>query len=104
MICRIFIPTGDYGYLPGLYRTDDYDLLAMDIQEKSAKEVKKYYLIFKKKWKQLAGKSFTSRVPCQADVARSVRESQNQTAQQTSAEAGRSSSVTRDRDGHNRWK
>jgi len=34
--------------------TDDYDLLATDIQEKSPKEVKKYYLIFKKKWKQLA--------------------------------------------------
>jgi SWI/SNF-related matrix-associated actin-dependent regulator of chromatin subfamily A member 5 len=32
-------------------------LLATDIQEKTAKEVKKYYLVFKKKWKQLAGMS-----------------------------------------------
>lgn len=36
-------------------RTDDYDLLATDIQEKTAQEVKRYYLVFKKKWKQLAG-------------------------------------------------
>jgi len=33
--------------------TDDYDLLATDIQEKMPKEVKTYYLVFKK-WKQLA--------------------------------------------------
>jgi hypothetical protein len=36
-------------------RTDDYDLLATDIQEKTPEEVKRYYLVFKKKWKQLAG-------------------------------------------------
>jgi hypothetical protein len=30
------------------FRTDDYDLLATDIQEKMPKEVKKYYLIFKR--------------------------------------------------------
>jgi SWI/SNF-related matrix-associated actin-dependent regulator of chromatin subfamily A member 5 len=41
----------------GSSRTDDYDLLATDIQEKTPKEVKKYYLIFKKKWKHLAGTS-----------------------------------------------
>jgi hypothetical protein len=34
---------------------DGYDLLATDIQEKTLKEVKKCYLVFKKKWKQLAG-------------------------------------------------
>jgi hypothetical protein len=62
MVGRTFIPTGDYGGLPRLHRTDDYDLLATDIQEKSAKEVKKYYVVFKQKWKQLAGKSFTSRL------------------------------------------
>jgi len=27
----------------------------MDIQEKMLKEAKKYYAVFKKKWKQLAG-------------------------------------------------
>jgi len=47
--------TTGFDYSSGLRRTDDYDLLAADIQEKSAKEVKKYYLVFKKKWKQLAG-------------------------------------------------
>ena len=39
----------------GLCRTDDYDLLATDLQEKTPKEVKKYHVLFKKKWKQLAG-------------------------------------------------
>jgi SWI/SNF-related matrix-associated actin-dependent regulator of chromatin subfamily A member 5 len=39
------------------FRTDDYDLLATDIQEKTPKEVKKYYLVFTKKWKQLAGET-----------------------------------------------
>jgi hypothetical protein len=29
----------------------------MDIQEKTPKEVKKYYAVFKKKWKQLVGAS-----------------------------------------------
>ena len=32
MVCCIFIPTGDNGHLAGLHRTDDYDLLATDIQ------------------------------------------------------------------------
>ena len=41
------------GNSPILCRTDDYDLLAMDTQEKTPKEVKKYYAVFKKKWKQL---------------------------------------------------
>jgi len=34
--------------------TDDYVLLVTDIQEKTLKEAKKYFLVFKK-WKQLAG-------------------------------------------------
>jgi hypothetical protein len=50
---------GVHARLPGLQRTDDYNLLATDIQEKTPKGVKKYYLVFKKKWKQLAGKSLS---------------------------------------------
>lgn len=34
---------------------EDWVLLATDIQEKTANEVKRYYEIFKKKWKQLSG-------------------------------------------------
>lgn len=34
---------------------EDWDLLATDIQEKTPKEVKRYYAVFKKKWKQLSG-------------------------------------------------
>jgi len=34
--------------------TDDYDLLASEIQDKDWREVKKYYLYFKKHWKELA--------------------------------------------------
>ena len=36
------------------YRTDDYDLLASEIQDKSADDVARYYPVFKKKWKELA--------------------------------------------------
>ena len=35
-------------------RTDDYDLLASEIQDKDAKAVKRYYTYFKKHWKELA--------------------------------------------------
>jgi hypothetical protein len=35
-------------------RTDDYELLASEIQDKESKEVKRYYLYFKKHWKELA--------------------------------------------------
>ncbi|KAH7920364.1 hypothetical protein BV22DRAFT_1039935 [Leucogyrophana mollusca] len=34
--------------------TDDYDLLASEIQDKDAKQVKKYYVYFKKHWKELS--------------------------------------------------
>ncbi|KAI9566285.1 SNF2 family N-terminal domain-containing protein [Boletus coccyginus] len=34
--------------------TDDYDLLASEIQDKDAKAVKRYYIYFKKHWKELA--------------------------------------------------
>ncbi|KIJ66629.1 hypothetical protein HYDPIDRAFT_174654 [Hydnomerulius pinastri MD-312] len=34
--------------------TDDFDLLASEIQDKDAKQVKKYYTYFKKHWKELA--------------------------------------------------
>ncbi|KAN0078484.1 ISWI, HAND domain containing protein [Tylopilus felleus] len=34
--------------------TDDYDLLAPEIQDKDAKAVKRYYTYFKKHWKELA--------------------------------------------------
>ncbi|KAF8551112.1 hypothetical protein OG21DRAFT_1445699 [Imleria badia] len=34
--------------------TDDYDLLASEIQDKDPKAVKRYYIYFKKHWKELA--------------------------------------------------
>ena len=37
-----------------LFRTDDYDLLASEIQDKDPKAVKRYYTYFKKHWKELA--------------------------------------------------
>ncbi|TCD66522.1 hypothetical protein EIP91_001298 [Steccherinum ochraceum] len=34
--------------------TDDFDLLASEIQEKTADDVERYYPVFKKRWKELA--------------------------------------------------
>ena len=36
------------------YRTDDYELLASEIQDKNADDVSRYYPVFKKKWKELS--------------------------------------------------
>lgn len=36
------------------FRTDEYDLLASEIQDKDARAVKRYYTYFKKHWKELA--------------------------------------------------
>lgn len=36
-------------------RTDDYDLLATEIQDKTGEDVARYYPVFRKKWKELAG-------------------------------------------------
>lgn len=38
-------------------RTDDYDLLASEIQDKTGDDVARYYPVFRKKWKELAGAS-----------------------------------------------
>lgn len=38
-----------------LRRTDDFELLATEIQDKTAEQVEEYYAVFKKKWKELAG-------------------------------------------------
>lgn len=35
------------------HRTEDYELLASEIPDKSARDVEKYYPVFKKKWKTL---------------------------------------------------
>ena len=40
-----------------LIRSADHETLAEEIQEKTAAEVKKYYKVFKKEWKTLAGTS-----------------------------------------------
>ena len=37
-----------------LDRTDDYELLASEIQDKTADDVARYYPVFKKKWKELS--------------------------------------------------
>lgn len=39
-------------------RTDDYELLASEIQDKNADDVAEYYPAFKKKWKELSGECF----------------------------------------------
>jgi hypothetical protein len=45
-------------------RTDNYEVLANEIQDKSEDDVKKYYPVFVKKWKQLSGTYFRlSRAP-----------------------------------------
>lgn len=36
-------------------RTDDYDLLASEITDKSVEDIASYYPVFRKKWKTLAG-------------------------------------------------
>jgi len=61
------------------FRTDDCNLLATDIQDKVPKEVKKYYLVFKKKWKQLAGET-RSYLWLIRRFIYSIRISQNRTA------------------------
>jgi hypothetical protein len=38
-----------------LHRTDDYDLLASEIQDKDAEDVAAYYPVFEKKWMELPG-------------------------------------------------
>jgi len=37
------------------YRTDDFDLLASEIQDKTPQDVAAYYPVFRKKWKELSG-------------------------------------------------
>ena len=36
-------------------RTNDFELLASEIQDKTADDVAIYYPVFKKKWKELSG-------------------------------------------------
>ena len=43
-----------------LIRDADADLLAEEVQEKTADEIKKYYKVFKEDWKLLAGTSYSS--------------------------------------------
>lgn len=42
-----------------MIRNVDHDTLAEEIQEKTAAEIKKYYKVFKKEWKTLAGMCVT---------------------------------------------
>jgi len=49
--------TGSFDCSLGSCSTEVCDLLATDIQEKTAKEVKKHYHVFETKWKPLAGMS-----------------------------------------------
>jgi SWI/SNF-related matrix-associated actin-dependent regulator of chromatin subfamily A member 5 len=37
------------------HRTEDFDLLASEIQDKSTADVAAYYPVFRKKWKELSG-------------------------------------------------
>ena len=48
-----------------MIRNVDHDTLAEEIQEKTAAEIKKYYKVFKKEWKTLAGMSVTA---CQSSL------------------------------------
>jgi SWI/SNF-related matrix-associated actin-dependent regulator of chromatin subfamily A member 5 len=38
------------------HRTEDFDLLASEIQDKTSQDVAAYYPVFRKKWKELSGK------------------------------------------------
>jgi SWI/SNF-related matrix-associated actin-dependent regulator of chromatin subfamily A member 5 len=42
------------------HRTEDFDLLASEIQDKTAQHVAAYYPVFRKKWKELSGKGLGS--------------------------------------------
>jgi hypothetical protein len=37
------------------HRTEDFELLASEIQDKTAQNVAAYYPVFRKKWKELSG-------------------------------------------------
>jgi len=37
------------------HRTEDFDLLASEIQDKTTQDVAAYYPVFRKKWKELSG-------------------------------------------------
>lgn len=45
----------DIPHVDTLLRHETWDVYAAEIQDKSQQEVKAYYLVFQKKWKQLAG-------------------------------------------------
>jgi SWI/SNF-related matrix-associated actin-dependent regulator of chromatin subfamily A member 5 len=36
-------------------RTEDFDLLSSEIQDKTAQNVAAYYPVFRRKWKELSG-------------------------------------------------
>jgi hypothetical protein len=38
------------------HRTEDFDLLASEIQDKTTQDVAAYYPVFRKKWTELSGK------------------------------------------------
>ena len=42
------------------HRTDDFDLLASEIQDKTTQDVAAYYPVFRKKWKELSGTRLVS--------------------------------------------
>jgi hypothetical protein len=37
------------------HRTEDFELLSSEIQDKTAQNVAAYYPVFRKKWKELSG-------------------------------------------------
>jgi SWI/SNF-related matrix-associated actin-dependent regulator of chromatin subfamily A member 5 len=55
-----FHPHHSFFLIPFLVRDADADLLAEEVQEKTADEIKKYYKVFKEDWKFLAGTSYSS--------------------------------------------
>ena len=38
-------------------RNEDFEAFAREVDSKSPEEIKKYYAVFKKKWKELSGMS-----------------------------------------------
>ncbi len=42
------------------HRTEDFELLASEIQDKTPQNVAAYYPVFRKKWKELSGNGLDS--------------------------------------------
>lgn len=55
-VWRVFRRKTGHHRGPTFFRTEDYALLASEIQDKTEEDVRRYYPVFKAKWQTLAGR------------------------------------------------